>query len=153
VRARFDQAAFALVPSCEDFGGGRAAEDAWVDETGEFDSWDVAGGAVDSFEVPDCFCSGLVWLVPVSCCWEKCFFHLRLGVNLVQESTCRLMSVTWMGEGRRTIFLTSILFREDASETPGMVLKRLHILDVHDQDITRLSGLDLKGSGQVMNLG
>ena len=97
----------------------------------------------------------LVWfgLVPVSCCWEKCFFHLRLGVDLVQESTCRLMSVTWMGEGRRTIFLTSILFREDASETPGMVLKRLHILDVHDQDITGLRGLDLEGSGQVMNLG
>jgi hypothetical protein len=29
----------------------------------------------------------------------------------------------------------------------------LHILDIHDQDITRLGGLDLEGSGQVMNLG
>jgi hypothetical protein len=26
-----------------------------VDEAGEFDAWDVAGGAVDAFEVPDCF--------------------------------------------------------------------------------------------------
>jgi hypothetical protein len=49
--------------------------------------------------------------------------------------------------------LTSILLREDTSETPGRVLKRLHILDIHDQDITRLGGLDLEGSGQVMNLG
>jgi hypothetical protein len=31
-----------------------------VDEAGEFDAGDVAGGAVDSFEVPDCF--GSVWL-------------------------------------------------------------------------------------------
>jgi hypothetical protein len=49
--------------------------------------------------------------------------------------------------------LTSILLREDTSETPGRVFKRLHILDIHDQDITRLGGLDLEGSGQVMNLG
>ena len=49
--------------------------------------------------------------------------------------------------------LTSVLFREDTSEAPRRVLKRLHILDVHDQDITGLRGLDLEGSGQVMNLG
>jgi hypothetical protein len=55
VRACFDQAAFALVPGFEDFLGGRAAEDSWVDETGEFDAWDVAGRAVDSFKVPDRF--------------------------------------------------------------------------------------------------
>jgi hypothetical protein len=30
-----------------------------VDEAGEFDAGNVAGGAVDTFEVPDCFCSGL----------------------------------------------------------------------------------------------
>jgi hypothetical protein len=30
-----------------------------VDEAGEFDAGDVAGGAVDAFEVPDGFCSRL----------------------------------------------------------------------------------------------
>jgi hypothetical protein len=60
VRAGFDQAGFALVPGVEDFGRGRAAEDSWVDEAGEFDAGDVAGGAVDAFEVPDCFCSGVM---------------------------------------------------------------------------------------------
>jgi hypothetical protein len=49
--------------------------------------------------------------------------------------------------------LTSILLREDTSETPGRVLKRLHVLDVHNKDITRLGGLNLEGSGQVMDLG
>lgn len=88
VRARFDQAAFALVPSCEDFGGGRAAEDAWVDEAGEFDAWDVAGGAVDSFEVPDCFCSGLVWVSPCELLLGEVLFSLtawgrsRPGIHL-----------------------------------------------------------------------
>jgi hypothetical protein len=33
-----------------------------VDEAGEFDAGDVAGGAVYSFEVPDCFGSGLDWV-------------------------------------------------------------------------------------------
>jgi len=47
--------------------------------------------------------------------------------------------------------LTSILLREDTCETPGRVLKRLHVLDVHDQNITRLRGLYLKGSGQIMD--
>ena len=28
-----------------------------MDEAGETDAWDVAGGAVDAFEVPDRFCS------------------------------------------------------------------------------------------------
>lgn len=49
--------------------------------------------------------------------------------------------------------LTSILLRKDTSETPGRVLKRLHVLDVHNKDIARLGGLDLKGSGQVVDLG
>ena len=53
-----DELAFAGVPGVEDFGGGGAAEDSGVDEAGEFYAGDVAGGAVDSFEVPDCFGAG-----------------------------------------------------------------------------------------------
>ena len=52
---RGDEFAFAFVPVGENFGGRGAAEDARVDEAGEFDAGDVAGGAVDAFEVPDCF--------------------------------------------------------------------------------------------------
>jgi hypothetical protein len=67
VRAGFDQAGFALVPGVEDFGRGRAAEDSWVDEAGEFDAGDVAGGAVDAFEVPDGFCSRWVLGAGMGC--------------------------------------------------------------------------------------
>jgi hypothetical protein len=78
--------------------------------------------------------------------------HVRFGVDLVQESTCSLcQSYGWLLKDMS--LLTSILLREDTSETPRRVLKRLHILDIHDQDITGLGGLDLEGSGQVMNLG
>lgn len=50
-----DQFSFPPVPFCEDLGGGGTAEDTGVDQPGEFDAGDVAGGAVDAFEVPDCF--------------------------------------------------------------------------------------------------
>ena len=36
----------------EHLGGGRAADDAWVDEPGEFDVRDVSARAEDAFEVP-----------------------------------------------------------------------------------------------------
>lgn len=55
MRVRGYEFALALVPSVEDFGGGCAAEDAGVDEACEADAGDVAGGAVDTFEVPDGF--------------------------------------------------------------------------------------------------
>lgn len=50
-----DEVGFAGVPGGEDGGGGSAAEDAGVDEPGEADVREVAGGAEDAFEVPDCF--------------------------------------------------------------------------------------------------
>ena len=50
-----DEFAFAFVPLGEDFGRRGAAEDARVDEAGELDAGNVAGGAVDAFEVPYCF--------------------------------------------------------------------------------------------------
>ncbi len=54
-----DEVGFAAVPFGEDLGRGSAAEDAWVDETGESQMGDVAGGAEDAFEVPDCFGAGI----------------------------------------------------------------------------------------------
>ena len=53
-----DELSFALVPLGEDFGAGCAAEDTRVDEAGEADARDVAGGAKDAFEVPNGFGSG-----------------------------------------------------------------------------------------------
>lgn len=58
-----DEFAFAFVPVGEDFGRRGATENARVDEAGEFDAGDVAGGAVDAFEVPDCFGAVGGWLV------------------------------------------------------------------------------------------
>lgn len=50
-----DEMGFAAVPLGEDFGRGSTAEDAWMDETGESQMRDMAGGAEDAFEVPYCF--------------------------------------------------------------------------------------------------
>lgn len=52
---RADELGFATVPLGQDFGGGRTAEDAWMDETGKSQVREVAGGAEDAFEVPDRF--------------------------------------------------------------------------------------------------
>lgn len=48
-----DQLALALIPRREDLGRRRAAQDAWVDESCEFDVRQVSRGAVDAFKVPD----------------------------------------------------------------------------------------------------
>ena len=58
-----DEFAFAFVPLGENLRGRGAAEDARVDEAGEFDAGNVPGGAVDAFEVPDCFGAVGGWLV------------------------------------------------------------------------------------------
>lgn len=50
-----DEMGFAAVPLSEDLGGGSTAEDARVDETRKSEMRDMAGGAEDAFEVPDCF--------------------------------------------------------------------------------------------------
>ena len=50
-----DELAFTTVPLGEDFSGGSAAEDAGVDEAGEADMGDMAGGGKNAFEVPDGF--------------------------------------------------------------------------------------------------
>ena len=52
---RANELGFATVPLGQDLGGGSTAEDAWMDETGESQVRDVAGGAEDAFKVPDRF--------------------------------------------------------------------------------------------------
>lgn len=50
-----DEVGFAAVPLSEDLSGRSTAEDARVDETGESEMRDMAGGAEDAFKVPNCF--------------------------------------------------------------------------------------------------
>ena len=50
-----DEVGFATVPLSENLGGGSTAENARVDETREPEVRDMAGGAEDAFEIPDCF--------------------------------------------------------------------------------------------------
>ena len=57
---RGDELGFALVPRIENFGGGRAAQDARVDEPSEADAGDVARRAEYALEVPDGFCADRV---------------------------------------------------------------------------------------------
>jgi hypothetical protein len=59
---------------------------------------------------------------------------VRFRVQFVQETT--------------TVFL-----RKYTRETPGLVLHWLHVLDLHEKDITRLCTLDLKRTGEVVDLG
>jgi len=56
-----------------------------VDEAGEFDAWDVAGGAIDSFEVPDCFGSVLEEIGASVLSSARCGFwkEVRLGLGSV----------------------------------------------------------------------
>lgn len=55
VAACRDEFGFAFVPGFEDFGGGRAAQDAGMNEAGKADAGDMAGGAEYSLKVPDGF--------------------------------------------------------------------------------------------------
>ena len=42
---------------------------------------------------------------------------------------------------------------EDAGEAPRLVLQWLHVLDLDEEDVAGLGGLDLKGPGQVVDAG
>lgn len=59
--------------------------------------------------------------------------HSRFRVMVIQESA-------------------SIMPMEDTAKTPWLVLERLHVLDLDDQDIARFSGVDVKRTGQVVDL-
>lgn len=58
----------------------------------------------------------------------------RFRVDLVEEST-------------------AVLLVEDSCESPWLVLHWLHIHDLDNEDISRLSSLDLEWASQIMDLG
>ncbi|KAH9841297.1 Thromboxane-A synthase, partial [Teratosphaeria destructans] len=133
-----DELGLAGVPGVEDVGARGAAEDAWVDEAGEFDARDVAGGAVDAVEVPDGFGSGRPWTIRGTVLLVEVGGRgrgdLRLGVDLVEETP-------------------SVLLAEDPGEAPRLIFQGLYVLDLDQQDIAGLGGLDVEGTGQVMDAG
>lgn len=61
------------------------------------------------------------------------------------------------GSSRVRVYLiqkaTPIILIKDTRKAPGLLLKRLHILDLHDQNVARLSSLDLERPSQVVDLG
>jgi hypothetical protein len=59
--------------------------------------------------------------------------HVRFGVQLVQEPT-------------------AIIFVEYTTESPGLFLKWLDVLNFDQQDIAGLGGLNVKWTGEVMDL-
>ena len=59
---------------------------------------------------------------------------LRLRINLVQEPS-------------------SIVLRKDSSESPGLLIEWLYVLDLQHQNITRLCCLNIKRSSEVVDLG
>lgn len=50
-----DKLSFPPVPFCQNLGGRCTAEDTGMNQTGELDTGDVAGSAMDALEVPDSF--------------------------------------------------------------------------------------------------
>lgn len=150
-----DELGFAGVPSFEDGGGRCAAQDARVNEAGEADAGDVAGGAVYAFEVPNCLCSGeeLVWRGEKG----KETRARRTVWGRSRRGSPELVSNQHIGSRKSGYFsnrtYAPILFGEDSSEAPRLLLQWLHILDVDQQDITWLGIFDLKGSRQVVNPG
>lgn len=108
---RGDELGFARVPSLEDFLGGCATQDTRMNETCETDARNVPGRAEDAFKVPDGFGAEdklrmLVWFPVIL--QKNC---LRLRVDFVEEAT-------------------TVFSREDTGESPRLLLKRLHILNL-----------------------
>lgn len=128
-----DELGFALVPGVEDFLGGSTAEDAGVDEAGELDVGDVAGGAVDAFKVPDGFGCG--------------------GVELVKEATLSFCCQHEMGREREERATYTIGLVKDAREAPWLVLKGLDVHDLYEKGITWLGIFNGERAGQVVNTG
>lgn len=38
-------------------------------------------------------------------------------------------------------------------KSPGLVLEGLHVLNLHEQDVTRFCGFDVEWSGEIVDLG
>ena len=47
----------------------------------------------------------------------------------------------------------SVVFVKNAGEAPRLLLERLHVLNFHYKDISRLGAFHLKGTREVVNLG
>lgn len=47
---------------------------------------------------------------------------------------------------------TSILFRKDACEAPWLVLQRLNIVNIYQEDVSGLGSLNLKWSTEIVDL-
>lgn len=48
---------------------------------------------------------------------------------------------------------SSVLLGKHPREPPWLVLERLHVLNLHDQDIAGLSGLDVERARQIVDFG
>lgn len=101
-----------------------------MDETGETDVGNVTGRAEDALKVPDGFgaADGQVWSR------SSVVVDLRVRVNLVEETT-------------------AVLPVKDTSETPWLVLQWLNVLNLNEKNVTRLGGLDLEWTSEVVDLG
>lgn len=123
-----------------------------MDEPRELDVGDVSRGAVDALKIPD----GL-GTVRVS----------RLGVRLV-ELSCTMPSPRSPGapghgceiegdyeRGRINLIqeAATIVLVKHAREPPRLVLERLDIHDLDEQQVTRLGILNLERPAEVVNLG
>lgn len=131
-----NQLAFSPVPFGENRCRGRTAHDTRVDEAREAYVGDMAGRAEDALKVP---------------------YGLGPGEALIAVTIATITTTTWNGDIRfRIQFIqesTPILPVEDAGKPPGLVLERLNILNLYDEHIARLGGLDLKRSRKVMDPG
>lgn len=128
-----NQLAFSPVPFCENRCRGRAAHDARVDEAREAYVRDVSGRAEDALKVPYGLgpSEALMAVMTATTAWNG---DIRFRIQFIQEST-------------------PILPVKDAGKPPGLVLERLNILNLYNEHISRLGGLDLKRPRKVMDLG
>ena len=60
--------------------------------------------------------------------------NIRIGIYLIQESA-------------------SVVLIEHPREPPRLLLERLHVLDLDNEDIARLCSFDVKGTRQVVDFG
>lgn len=68
---RRNQLSLPLIPRLEHFGRRCTSQNARMDEPGKLDVRDVPAGAVDAFEVPDCFGTGKGRVESVRTGWRK----------------------------------------------------------------------------------
>ena len=75
---------------------------------------------------------------------------IRLGIDFIEEPSAVVLVLKDISLSV-SIDIEYALTYEDASEPPRLFLHWLNVLDFHQKYITRLGGLNLERSGQVMN--